>query len=142
MKLGSLFLEYSTSWVYGYNPETKSFHHFPYNENEVFCVIPIHPGLVTVIMLFMKSRSQFMESSMSWVCGYDPETESFHRFSYNENLMRALNTTSLKCCLPSTDAIVRWEKIDAMPMKVQGCLMQACFIEIHQVLQKKLTELI
>ena len=26
-------------------------------------------------------------------------------FPYNENLMRALNTTSLKCCLPSTDDI-------------------------------------
>ena len=37
----------------------------------------------------------------------------FHRFSYNENLTRTLNTTSLKCCLPSTDAIDRWEKVHA-----------------------------
>ena len=34
----------------------------------------------------------------------------FHHVPYNENPMRALNTTSLKCCLPSTDAIDRWEK--------------------------------
>jgi hypothetical protein len=34
-------------------------------------------------------------------------------FSNNENPTRALNTTSLKCCLPSTDAIDRREKIHA-----------------------------
>ena len=32
---------------------------------------------------------------------------------YNENSMRALNTTSIKYCLPSTDAIDRREKIHA-----------------------------
>jgi hypothetical protein len=63
--------------------------------------------------------------------------QSFHHFPYNENLTRALNTTSLKCCLPSTDTIDRWEKNSHMRMKVQGCLMQACFIEIHQVFAKK-----
>jgi hypothetical protein len=36
---------------------------------------------------------------------------SFCNFPYNENPTRALNTTSLKCCLPSTDAIDRQEKI-------------------------------
>jgi hypothetical protein len=35
----------------------------------------------------------------------------FRHFPYNENLMRALNTISLKCCLPSTDTIGRQEKI-------------------------------
>ena len=35
----------------------------------------------------------------------------FVLFPYNENLTRALNITSLKCCLASTDAIDRWEKI-------------------------------
>ena len=55
----------------------------------------------------------------------------------NENLMRALNTTLLKCCLPSTVAINRREKNSCMCMKVQGCLMQARFIEIHQVFAKK-----
>ena len=60
-----------------------------------------------VIMVFMKSGSLFMESSMDLVYGYDPETKSFHHFPYNENPTRALNTTSLKCCLLSTDAIDR-----------------------------------
>ena len=51
-----------------------------------------------------------------WVCGYDPETKSFRHFPYNENnekLTGALNNTSLKCYLPSTEAIERWEKIHA-----------------------------
>ena len=46
----------------------------------------------------------------SWVYGYDAETKSFRHFAYNENPTRTLNTTSLKCCLPSTDAIDRREK--------------------------------
>ena len=51
-------------------------------------VIPVHPG--PVIMVFMKSGSLFVESSMSWVDGYDPETKLFHPFPYNENPTRAL----------------------------------------------------
>ena len=50
---------------------------------------------------------------------------------------RALNTTSLKCCLPSTDAIERWEQNSRMRIKVQGRLMQVLFIEIHQGFAKK-----
>ena len=34
--------------------------------------------------------------------------QSFHFFPCNENQMSTLNTL-LKCCLPSTDAIKRWE---------------------------------
>ena len=63
----------------------------------------------------------------SWVYGDDLETELFHHFTYNENPMRALNTTSIKCCLPLTDTIDRQAKIHACVMKVQGHLMQACF---------------
>ena len=37
--------------------------------------------------------------------------EYCRHFLYNENLMRALNTTSLKCYFPSNDAIERQEKI-------------------------------
>ena len=36
--------------------------------------------------------------------------QSFCHFPHNENLMRTLNTTSLKCCLPSTDAIDKQKK--------------------------------
>ena len=44
-------------------------------------------------------------------------------FSYIENPKRVLNTTSLKCCLPSTDAIDRQEKIHACVgwFKVASC---------------------
>ena len=45
------------------------------------------------------------------VYGYEPEIKSFSHCPYNENT-RALNTTSLKCCLPSTDAIERREKFN------------------------------
>ena len=44
------------------------------------------------------------------VYGYDSETKALHHFPYNENPMRALNTTSLKCCLPSIDSIDRGKK--------------------------------
>ena len=43
------------------------------------------------------------------------------------------NTTSFKCCLPSTDSIDKREKF----MKVHDRLMQARFIEIRQVFAKK-----
>ena len=52
---------------------------------------------------------------------------------YNENPTRALNTTPLKCFLPSTDAINRL-------MKVQGFLVQARFFEIHQVFAKQMSD--
>ena len=68
-----------------------------------------------VLMVIMKSRSLFVESSMScqtgdesWVYGYDPETAIF---PYKENPTRALNIISLKCCLPSTEAIDRRQKL-------------------------------
>ena len=62
----------------------------------------------------------------TWVYGYDLENKLFRHFSYNENPKRALHTTSMKCCLPSTDAIDRREKFT-----------HAYFIEIHQVFAKK-----
>jgi hypothetical protein len=40
--------------------------------------------------------------------------------------------------LSSTDVIDRREKNSRMRMKVQGRLMQAHFIEIHQVFAKKI----
>ena len=62
-----------------------------------------------VIMVFMKSGSLW-----SPACPVRLQYEvvfallqSFCHFPYNENLTKALNTTSLKWCLPSTDAIDR-----------------------------------
>ena len=85
-----------------------------------------------VIMVFMKLGSLFVESGMFCVYGYDPETKSFRHFSHNENPTRAVNTISLKCRLPSTDAIDMREQNSSMRMKVQGRLMQAHFTEIHE----------
>ncbi len=51
-----------------------------------------------VVMVFMKSGLPFVESIMSWVYGYDPQTKSFRNFPYIGNPTRAFNTTSLKCC--------------------------------------------
>ena len=50
--------------------------------------------------------------------------------------MRALNTTSLKCCLHSTDV---WQmgKKSRIRTRVKGRLMQARFFEIHQVFAEK-----
>ena len=73
-------------------------------------VIPVHPRLVT---------SDYGDHEVCvTVCGIQhvlrvldvqaqPKTRHFH---YNENPMRALNTTSFKCCLPSADATDRREK--------------------------------
>ena len=58
-------------------------------------------------------------------------------FPYNDNPTRAPNNTSLKYCLPSTDAFDRREKNSRMRMKVQGRIMQASFIDIHQVFAKQ-----
>ena len=105
---------------------------FHCNENYGFWVIPIHPGLVTMIMVVIKSGSRFVESCLSWVYGYNPEPIIF---LCNENPVRALNPTSLKCCLPSTDTINRQEKIHVCiwRFKVTSCkcafnhLFWSCF---------------
>ena len=53
------------------------------------------------------SKNSIITVDESWVYGYDPETKSFRHFRCNENPTKALNTTSLKCCLRSTDPINR-----------------------------------
>ena len=80
-----------------------------------------------MIMVFMKSESLFVESSMSWMDAYNPETKALRYFPYNGNPTRALKTTSLKCHLPTTNAFNIQEKNSRMCMKVQGRLMQARF---------------
>ena len=58
---------------------------------------------------------------------------------YNENPTRALNTTSLKCCLPSIDAIDRREKIHTWiwRLKVTSCkratLKSSRFLQTNKV---------
>ena len=78
-------------------------------ENDGFRVIFVHPGLVTSDYGVHKLRVT--------VCGVQHVLgvwvlPGIRNFPYNENPMRALNT-SLKCCLPSTDTIDRREKMHA-----------------------------
>ena len=61
----------------------------------------------------------------------------FDHVVYNGNLTRSQNTTSIKCCFPSSDAIYRQEKNSGMCMKVQGHLMRVYLIEIHKVFANK-----
>ena len=85
----------------------------------------------TVIMVFMKSRSLFVESSMScesWVYGYDPEPVIFLTMKTRREPKHYLTQMLL--------AINRryWQEGNnsRMRMKIQGRLMQALFIKIHQ----------
>ena len=66
-----------------------------------------------------------------------PGKQIVHHFPYNGNPTRSLNTTSLKCCLPSSDPNDRWKKKSCMHMKVHRRLMQARFIQIHHIFTKK-----
>ena len=64
-----------------------------------------------------------------WAYGYD------RNFPYNENPSRAFKTTTLKCCLSSTNATDRRKNV-FMLMEVQCRLMHAHFIGIYQNRQK------
>ena len=72
----------------------------------------------------------------SWMYGYDPETKSFRHCPYNENLTSALNNTSLKCCLPSTDAIDRREKIHAFVWRFNVALWKRASMKSTKLSQK------
>ena len=108
-----------------------------------FQVVPIHPGLVTSDYgvhesgVTVEPSISFQTSTRSCFCSTVALLQSFRHFPYNVNPTNALNTTSLKCCLPSTDAIDRREKNSRMYMNVQGCLMQVHFFEIHHVFAKR-----
>ena len=84
------------------------------------------------IMVFMKSGSP----ACPGCTGYVLEDKWFCNFPYNGNPTRELNTTALKYCLPSNDAIDSREN-SRMRVWVQGHFMQVSFIEIHQVFAKK-----
>ena len=56
---------------------------------------------------------------------------------YDENLMRALNTTSLKCSYHQLMLLTFKGNNLILCMKVQGQLMQAHFIETRQGKKKK-----
>ena len=119
MLSGSLFVESSMScefWVYGYGPEPVI---LPYNENptralkttSLKCCLPSTDATDRrEIFKFAHESSQSPHvSALHWnPPGFRKKKVGY--FSNNENPTRALNNTSLKCCLPSTDAIERWKK--------------------------------
>ena len=78
-------------------------------------------GAAHLIQIFLVKKSDscgLPGSLLSWYQEISPGKyesttlfQKFRHFYFNENPTRALNTTTLKCCLPSTDAIDRREKI-------------------------------
>ena len=62
-------------------------------------------AVIKVVVLFVETSMSCGTSDESWV------RPGNRNFLYNQNSTRALNTTSLKYCLPLTDAIDRREKI-------------------------------
>ena len=58
-------------------------------------------------------------------------------FSYNKNPKKALNTTSLECCLPSTDAIDRQEKIHSWVWRFKVTSWKCTSIKSTRFSQKK-----
>ena len=87
---------------------------------------------------FANSDPNFMNiiitGDESWVFGYNPEPFIFL------TMTRALNTTSLKCCLPSTDAIDKGKKLHAGVLRVKVALFKRASFEIPQVFAKKKVE--
>ena len=80
----------------------------------------VHNGAVTAVILASWRQisdvldPDFMNTVItgdeSWVYGYDPEPVTFLTMKIRQE---HLNTTLLKCCLPSTNAIDRREKTQA-----------------------------
>ena len=93
-----------------------------------------------LIMVFIKSGSLFLESSM--YCETSTRIayallQSFRHFPYNENPTRALNTVSLKCYLPSTFGIHRWKQIHACAWRFKAASCKRASFKFTIFLQKK-----
>ena len=100
-----------------------------------FRVVPVYPGLLTsdhdvhevgVTVLWSRACPMRLPHKMAFAL-----IHSFRHFPYNENLTRALNTTSFKWRY--------WQagKNSRMRVKVRDHIIQACFIAIHQVFGKR-----
>ena len=78
---------------------------FHCKENDGFRIVPVHPGLRRHAG-FHKPGTRLHEHHNHWrrVLGVQVRPGNNH-FLYNENQTTALNTTLLKCCLPSTGAM-------------------------------------
>ena len=75
LKSGSLFVESSMSWVYKYDPKTKAFHHFPYNENPTSALNTPNSNAAYHFLMLLTSGKKFThayESSRS------PHASMFH----------------------------------------------------------------
>ena len=63
--------------------------------------------------------------------------QSLRHFPYNENLTRAQNTISLKCCLPSNNAIDRRAKIHACLWRFRVASSKHASLQSTRFLQKQ-----
>ena len=66
---------------------------------------------------------------------------NFGYFSNNENRARTLSTTSLKCCLPSTDAINRREIIHAFVWRFKVPSCKCASLQSMRFSQKKSSDI-
>ena len=99
-----------------------------------FRVISVHPGHGGL----HKQWPRLHEHHNHWwqVLGVRIRPRTCH-LSYNENLTRALNTTSLKSCLSSTDAIDRQEKIHACVWRFKVTSCECTSLKSPRFSQKK-----
>ena len=74
-----------------------------FKENGGYWIVPVHPGLTKHAELH-KQWLREHHNHWWWVLGVRVLPGTRH-FPYNENPKRAQNTASVKCWLPSTDAI-------------------------------------
>jgi hypothetical protein len=50
------------SWAYGYDPETKSFRHFPYNENQTRVLTLLHSNAACHKLTLLTSEKKFTDA--------------------------------------------------------------------------------
>ena len=91
-----------------------------YKENDEFRNVSVHPGHAGLHKdwpWLHEHHNHCWQVPSVWI-----QPRAYH-FPHNENPTRALNTTSLQCCLASTRAIDWWEKIHTCiwRFKVASC---------------------
>ena len=105
--------------------------HFQY-----ILLVPVHPGYTGL----RKQWPRHLEHHNHWWRVLNvrvrPGNQIFPSFFLQWKSNESTKHYSLKCCLPSTNAIDRREKNSRMRMMVQDGLVQARLIEIHKVFVK------